>query len=73
MLTTEALTFAAGDLVELAEPVAHCRGIAVGQRGVVLVDGLPWGMVTVSFTEPRPDLDGRCYMIRAQHLRKVQP
>jgi hypothetical protein len=29
MLTTEALTFAAGDLVELAEPVAHCRGIAV--------------------------------------------
>ena len=63
-----------GDVVELAEPVAHVRGVPVRARGRVLVEGLPWGCVTVAFGPIATDPDavpGRTWMIRGGHLRRV--
>jgi hypothetical protein len=72
MLETAAPALAVGDLVELAEPVPHCKGVNPGQRGRVLVADLPFGAVSVSFgPTSRAAPDGRVFMLRAQHLRKV--
>lgn len=73
-MTTDTLApLAVNDEVELVEPVAHLKGVPVGQRGWVLVAGLPWHMVTVTFTPAYREgrMDGKCYLVRAQHLRKV--
>jgi hypothetical protein len=67
-MVAEAAPLAVGDVVEWAEPVAHIKA-AVGSHGTVLVDGLPWGMLTVVFGRD-PD-QGRPYLVHARHLRRL--
>jgi ketopantoate hydroxymethyltransferase len=65
---------AVGDDVELVDAVGHVKGVKPGQRGRVLVADLPFGAVSVSFgPTSRAAPDGRVFMLRAQHLRKVGP
>jgi hypothetical protein len=63
---------AVGDVVEVTCIPARYKQPRIGQRGKVLVTGLPFGMATLGLGRPkREDEDGPVYLIRADHLRRI--
>ncbi|HEY7066401.1 MAG TPA: hypothetical protein VII06_33320 [Chloroflexota bacterium] len=74
MIAMDAL--AVGDEVALATVPSHCRGLKVGDRGVVLVVELPFGAVSVGFGAQRRgerplDAPRRVFMVRTKHLQRA--
>jgi hypothetical protein len=66
-----------GDVVELRTDLSgRAKLLKAGVRGVVLVCALPWGMVSVSFGGPDPQMDrrpARYFQVHPRHLQKVHP